>query len=125
MTSLLVVMALPFVAGMVAFAFLAGPLIYRAGARSVQRSTARDNAEIARILDGLQQARPEPAITWARPAPPALPPAPTAAHASLRVATSPRSLHHQPRHARGLVMAHLAADTYIGRPPVVAELVAS
>ena len=41
--------------------------------------------------------------------------APTAAHASLRVATTPKG--YQGRHTGALVLAHVrAADTYIGRP---------
>jgi hypothetical protein len=104
----LLVLVPAFALGVVLCAFISWPLAYRAGVRSV----GRDASEIARILHGVQKPTApvaRKAIDWARP---------TASHASVRVATTSAS--YQPRHATrhtALVLAHVRADAYIGRPP--------
>lgn len=113
--TLALVMALPFAAGAALATLILWPLAHRAGKRAEQR----DQAEIARILGGVHDAPPavRQPIEWRRPEPtPAVAAltAPTAAHASLRVATTPAD--YRPRHTAALVLAHLKADAYIGRP---------
>lgn len=119
---MIVLVMLPcLVGGLVLGAFISWPLAFRAGVRSVER----DAEEVARILDGVVTPTVRPAVIpsgwvqWAREqqvwTTPALPltAAPLAAHGSQRVASTPAD--YRPKHA--LVLAHLQADTLIGRPP--------
>ena len=126
MTTLVILPAL--IGGLALGAFLTWPIAHRAGTRAA----ARDQEEISRILTGVEIPVVRPAVVpvgwvqWARERREWLQPAPRAIttpvrHASLRVANTPAS--YRPKHS--LVLAHLRADAYIGRPPLVAELVSA
>lgn len=111
--TLLIVLLLPFTAGVALCAFITWPLAFRAG----RVAHERDQAEIARILTGFDAPPPvRVPIDWR---------APTAAHElePLRrtgpgvAAHGPAALEpYRPKHA--MVRAHLAAAGLIGRPPL-------
>ena len=127
MTTLVILPAL--IGGLALGAFLTWPIAHRAGTRAA----ARDQEEISRILTGVQIPVVQPAVVpvgwvqwarerreWLQPAPRAIA-TPVRLTPAYRVANTPAS--YRPKHS--LVLAHLRADAYIGRPPLVAELVSA